>query len=380
MVYNNIKNDTENNIMNNKVKQRGDFLINILYFAAIVILVFLFFKYAFDLFSPFLVGLCIAIAIDPLIRFLNSKLKVNRVAWSVFLTLLTWSLLSFLVFKVGEIIYDQAKNLLNYIQDLNATSIMTDINKYVVNFVDGFAPNWVTPLKDLVSRLVSSVVTFATDLLGNLTNFLLSIPNLLIFLVVSIVSSVFISIDLPKIKSFLIKQIPARYKVDILESKEFLYNKIFRIVRAYVIIICITFAELLLGFMLIDIEYAVLMAFLVSVLDLLPIVGTSSFLIPWALVTMIGGDIKTGIGLIVIAVIVSVVREVIQPRIVGSQIGLTPLLTLISMYVGLKAFGLPGLFIAPISLIFIKNLNDSGRINLWKSEENPEITDIIEKK
>ncbi|MDF2686954.1 MAG: sporulation integral rane protein YtvI, partial [Clostridia bacterium] len=186
--------------------------------------------------------------------------------------------------------------------------------------------------------------------------------------------------DLPKIKSFLTKQIPARYKVDILESREFLYNKIFRIIRAYVIIICITFVELLLGFMLIGIEYAVLMAFLVSILDLLPIIGTSTFLIPWALVTMIGGDIKTGIGLIVIAVIVSVVREVIQPRIVGSQIGLTPLLTLISMYVGLKAFGLPGLLIAPILLIFIKNLNDSGRIKIWKSEDSPEITDMLDKK
>ena len=364
--------------MNTKVKQREEFIVNILYFSAIVAFIYLFFKYAFSLFSPFLVGLCIAIAIDPIIRFLNSKLKVTRAVWSIMLTLLTWFLISLLAFKVGEIIYDQAKNLLSYIQSINATEIMSNINKYIIGFAEDVAPNLVDPLKDLVNRLVSTVVTFSTDLLGNLTNFVLSLPNILILLVVSIISSIFISIDLLKIKSFLTKQIPARYKVDILESREFLNNKIFRIIRAYVIIICITFFELLAGFMLIDIEYAVLMAFLVSILDLLPIIGTATFLIPWAFVTMLGGNIPTGIGLIAIAVVVSVVREIIQPRIVGSQIGLSPLLTLISIYIGLKAFGLPGLFIAPITLIFIKNLNDSGRIKLWKSEENSEITDSEE--
>ena len=358
--------------MPEKTEARKRFLINILFISAIVVIIYIFFKYVFSWIAPFVVGIVIAIALDPLIRLINKKLRVKRTPVAILITVLLWIIIGFIIFKIGEVVYNQALNLLEYINTLDPKSIVSDISKWITNQINDAAPELVKPVNDMLSQAASALVSFATSILQGLTGFLFKLPDILIFLVVSIMASIFISIDLPKIKTFFELQIPKKNRIDFIEARDFFQNKIFNLVRAYAIILTITFLELLVCFYLIGIQYAFLLAMLVALLDLLPIIGTSTFLVPWGIITMIGGDIKTGIWLIVIAVVVSVVREIIQPRIVGSQIGLSPLLTLLSMYVGLKIFGLIGMFIVPLLLIFLKNLNDSGKIRLWKTPENDE--------
>lgn len=362
--------------MDDKTNKKSKFLINLIFIAAVIFLSYVVLKYTFEWLSPFIVGFAFAILLDPLIRFLTLKLKIKRTAWSIIIVLLLWVLICFFAFQLGGVLYVQAKNLLIYIQTLSPAAVVSDFSESLINFIDDVAPHWTEPLNNSINTLVSMLFGIITDILANLTSLLLSIPNIIIFVIVSIVSSVFISIDLPKIKNFFIRQIPAKYQVDFIETKDFIVNKILRIIRAYIVILFITFAELYVGFLFLNIQNAFLIAMLVSLLDLLPIIGTATYLVPWGLITIFGGEnYAMGIGLIVLAVIISIIREVIQPRIVGSQIGLNPLMTLISIYVGLKIFGIVGLFIMPIILIFIKNLNDSGRISLWKNEN----TDSIKK-
>ena len=367
-----------------RIKSRKAFLINLLYFAAIIALAFLFFKYAFGIFVPFLIGFIFAIVLDPLIRFLSRKMKIKRTLWSIVLVVIVWLIVGFILFKIGQIVYDQAVNALSYIQSLTGESgkineIYQQISSWVGNVFDSInnnAPQLTVTIDTAIEKAGDALVGALEGILVGITNFAFSVPDLLISLIVTVMASIFISIDYPHIRTFLAAQLTRKNRAGALETKNFFKNKIFSIVRAYAIIISITFVELLIGFSLIGISNSLLMALLISLLDLLPIIGTATFLVPWGIICIICGDIFTGIGLIVIAIIVSVVREVIQPKIVGSQIGLNPLLTLMSMYVGLKVLGLLGMFVVPLVLIFIKNLNDTGKLNIWKTPDSDLIATV----
>ena len=116
-------------------------------------------------------------------------------------------------------------------------------------------------------------------------------------------------------------------------------------------------------------RYALVVALIVALVDLLPVIGTSTILIPWGIVELILGNVKLGVGILVTMAIVFVIRQIIEPRIVSGQVGLHPLITLVCIFVGLKIFGVIGMLIVPLVVLCIKELNDTGRIHLWKTPD-----------
>ena len=366
-----------------KTKKRLGFLINLFYFVAIGALILLAFRIAIGWLIPFIIGFLFAIVLDPVIRFLSRKMKIKRTLWSIVLVLVIWGILALILFKIGQIVYDQAAGLLNALNTAPINQIYQNISGWLTDLIKNNLPSLYESIdakmiSDTVSSIGSELISVAQSILSGLTGFVMSLPDFLISLIVTIMASIFISIDYPNIRTFLAAQLSKRNRGNVLETKDFFKNKIFSIVRAYAIIITITFIELFIGFTIIGLNNALLMALLISLLDLLPIVGTATFLVPWGIIVIIQGDLFVGIGLIVIAIVVSVIREAIQPKIVGSQIGLNPLLTLLTMYVGLKVFGLLGMFLVPLTAIFLKNLNDTGRIHLWKTPDS-EVIATVEK-
>ena len=121
-----------------------------------------------------------------------------------------------------------------------------------------------------------------------------------------------------------------------------------------------------LYFTILCIPNAIVIAFLITIFDILPVLGTGGIVIPWAIFLFIDGQVTLGFGLLMLYVIVTIVRNVIEPRIVGGQIGLHPVVTLFAMYVGVQLIGFFGLFIAPMSLAILKSLHDTGRITLYR--------------
>ena len=136
--------------------------------------------------------------------------------------------------------------------------------------------------------------------------------------------------------------------------------------KAYFTLMTLTFIELSLALLILNIDYAVTLALIISVIDLMPVLGVGTALIPWAVVELIIGNYALGIGLLISYVIILIVRQIVEPRIVGKHIGLHPLITLISMYAGLKIFGAVGLFLLPMLVMFLKYLQDLGTLQLWK--------------
>ena len=138
-----------------------------------------------------------------------------------------------------------------------------------------------------------------------------------------------------------------------------------RFVIAYAKIMTLTFIELTIGLSIMGINNAVVIAFLISVFDVIPVLGTGGIMIPWIIICFLNQQLKTAIGLLIIYLIVTLIRNIIEPKIVGHQIGLHPLLMLLCMYLGAKLFGFLGIITLPVLIMIIINLNDSGIIHLY---------------
>lgn len=152
--------------------------------------------------------------------------------------------------------------------------------------------------------------------------------------------------------------------------KENVLGTLGKFLRAYTLIISITFLELSTGFWIIGIPNAVLFGLVVAIIDIMPILGTGAVLIPWSVVALIMGNTKVGLGMLFLYIIITVVRQVLEPKIVGQQIGLHPLVTLILMYVGAQLMGVLGLFALPIMATILVKLNKEGSIHLFRRSTN----------
>ena len=174
---------------------------------------------------------------------------------------------------------------------------------------------------------------------------------------------------------FIQLQLPESKKNVLVEIKQVFSHTILKMIRAYLLIMFITFCELSIGFTIMSVagimsnSYIYLIALAICVFDILPVAGSGGILIPWAAISAIMGNVPQAIGLMVIYVVISVIRQYIEPKIVGDTLGVNPLITLAGLYFGLKLFGVLGMFIVPISLMTIKAFNDTGRIHLWKVPE-----------
>lgn len=150
-------------------------------------------------------------------------------------------------------------------------------------------------------------------------------------------------------------------------------------IRAYAIIMFITFCELAIGFTILNVigvmnnKYIYIIALATAIFDILPVAGSGGVLLPWAAVAFVMGDVGQGIGMLVIYAVITVVRQYLEPKIVGDSLGVNPIITLAGLYFGLKIFGFMGMFIVPIGLMILKGFNDTGRIKLWKTVENTKV-------
>ena len=172
--------------------------------------------------------------------------------------------------------------------------------------------------------------------------------------------------DYINITSFITRQFSNKSSSIIFDVKNYIVGTLFRLAKAYSILITITFVELSIGLSILKIENAVSVALIIACVDILPVLGTGGIVIPWIFIELFKGNVPLAIGLTIIYVFITVVRNILEPKIVGEQIGLHPLIMLICMFIGVKLFGFLGLFVLPIIVIILKNLNDSGKIKIFK--------------
>ena len=224
-------------------------------------------------------------------------------------------------------------------------------------------------LSNLAASISQGVSSLSMKAVGWVSGFAAKLPSTLLSALICIIATIFMTADFSRLTGFVMRQIPARPRHVIQKAKETFVVVIFKYARSYGIIMCITFAEILIGLLLLRQKNAALIAVLVAVFDIFPIVGAGLILAPWAIITMLGGSIAKGLGLLALWIVVMVVRQFMEPRVVGHQVGLHPVLTLMAMFVGSKLFGGLGLLGLPIACAIIKSLDDTGVVHIIKKEE-----------
>lgn len=181
------------------------------------------------------------------------------------------------------------------------------------------------------------------------------VPQVLLSSVVTVLSAVYFSADYDKIVDYVKKRgrgLPQRILRELYGQTG---RTVAKYLRSYAILFLFTFGELLLGLVLLRRRYAFLLALVTALVDILPVLGTGTVLLPWAVYLFFAGDTGGGVGLLVLYGVVTVLRQLLEPRIVGAGIGMSPLLSLFAMYVGARLFGILGLLLLPLAVAMVKN-------------------------
>lgn len=359
--------------MNYKTQKR--FIVHVVFLALILGLLYLTSKFLIGYLMPLLIGIIVSILIQRPLGFLCRKTPLPRTFWSLTLVISSFAALISLAVLLGYQLYDRLSTLAARLPEYIPTlmQFLNRINDRLAPIAEKIPSEIVTAvqampealLEDLTERLTSLLSGFATDLFS-------AAPAMLVTFFVTIVASCYITKDFDALKAFVKRQIPEKY-LPLCRSVKFHFStNILKMLRGYLLIMGITFAELAVGLLILGVDWAIPLAALIAVVDVLPVLGVGTVLIPWAVVEVIAGRYFLATGLVLVYLTITIVRSVIEPKIIAGQVGLNPLVTLLAMYCGLKIFGLIGLVGFPIALILLTALQREGRIRLWKTagEEN----------
>ncbi len=349
------------------------FIINVLYITAIVGVLYFVFKYLLSWFMPFIIGFMIAYVLKPVTDFIENTTKIKNKGVSIFVISFFYvaiiSMVGFVVVKIWDLIYEFIRQFPN-IYDTSIQPMIVSTNEWLLSFVNTLSPDIADLLSnsfnEILSTLTQAVSSISKFVLANITYFAQKIPIYFITLLFSIICSVLITIDYENVFKFLKRQIPNEFQAFLFDAKIILVNTIFKMIKAYFILLFMAFIEMSIGFIILGIDHAIPIAALISILDIVPLIGIGGILVPWGIYAIIIGQRSMGIGLIVIYLVSYILRNALEPRVIGKQIGLPSLATIVAMFAGFKIFGFIGFMLAPIAAIMIKQLNDSKRINIYK--------------
>ena len=327
-----------------------------------------------SIFFPFLLAALVAVITRPFVRLLK-RLKLPNLLASLLSLVLVLAMVSGILFALlGRLVMEVTQlsvQLPAFISSLPAKLRQFEQQWYA--FSNALTPEASRYINDAIVNLSTSIFSLiapATRKVSNaVTEIASSLPNALIFSVVFLLSCVFFTKDYDFLTKSISNQFSATNLNKLRQIKGYTFLALGKYLKGVAIILCITFAELLTGFLILDIKYAFLLALLLALIDALPAIGTGAVLIPWGVFQLINRQYKMGISLIVLYLIILIVRQLIEPKIMASSLGTYPVLTLIGMYAGLKLFGFLGLVLTPIVLAVIVYMQKAGLFVIWKTDK-----------
>lgn len=321
-------------------------------------------KYLLPLALPFLLGLALALAAEPGVGLLSKKLSRGTAAFigvSVALVLLTGAVLLLASVAVREL-----GNLAGIAPDLedSARRGLVSLEDWLLGLAQK-APNGIQSLltrmvlalfdsgSSLFDQAVSQLPQLATGILSHLTGSVVGVGT-------GLLSAYLISARLPKLKAWLGRRIPENWRQRYLPALKGLKAALAGWLKAQLKLMVLTFAIVCGGLLLLRVAYAPIWAFLVALVDALPMLGTAVILVPWSLVAFLQGETVQGLGLLGIFAVCWVTRNALEPRLVGKQLGLDPLVTLLALYLGYRLFGVLGMLLSPILAVTAMQLINAG--------------------
>lgn len=313
---------------------------------------------------PFIIGLLISKMINPAVTFLKNKLHVPR-------GLSTIVLIFGAIFGIGFGLVVLSGRIARQLIDLSSqfpiwgASIESYVNRVAsaLNTVRFGQPGTISDyISKAVDALMSRLGEVSTVVGSSILSAVTSVPNILFFIVIMFVSAFFMTKDRELIDKWLEPIFHGEWTRNekTLIIKKDVLGVIWGYVKAQLILMSLTFVESSIGLLIIGVNYAVPIAFGIALIDALPILGPATIYIPWIISKIVIGEYATAVSLLVLYLVVTLARQALEPKILSTQIGVYPLVTLLSMYIGLKTIGFAGIILGPITVIIILSLFKTG--------------------
>lgn len=375
--------------MDSVIEKRKSFIINFVYSVICIGLFYVFIKYCLGVLAPFIIAFILAYALQRPIKWAKKKLHLKSHGIISFLLVLLVVCVVFGVLSIAVLVlFNELKDFASYL-----TTQFSSIDDLIVT-LENYAMGVIVRLPESLRGTVGDYVTNAFDSLGKgqaeldlsmlsaplsgAWSVVKSLPSTILSVVVAVVSCFFMASDYDKVKELVLGFFSESKRKSIVRTKRTATKAITKLLKAYVTIMAITFAEMFLGLFLLkligvyDGSYIAIISFVTCIIDIIPVLGTGTVLIPWAVYNLIFGNFGMGIGLLVIYAVITVIRQVVEPKLVANQAGLPAIVTIMAMFLGVRIFGAFGIILLPFTVIILKLLYDEGVFKTKNTVKNTE--------
>lgn len=345
--------------------------LRFLFVISIVILLAISLFYLSKITYPFIIAFIIAFIMNPLVNFLETKGRMPRTL-SVFITLiiifaLFAGLITLLVAEIvaganyiAEVVPDHLDTIITYIQQMLAGQILPfyhQITNLFQNLDTGQQKTIIDNIENVGKTFGTTVGNFIKNFFGNIPNVLSWFPNAATVLIFSLLATFFISKDWYKLSKLAGRLLPNKAKTSSKTVFVDLKKALFGFLKAQATLVSMTTIIILIGLLILRVDYAITIALIAGIVDIIPYLGTGAIFVPWIIYEVITGDTGVALGLAVLYIVVLVQRQVMEPKVLSSNIGLDPLATLVALFIGFKLIGFLGLIAGPVALVIINTLH-----------------------
>ena len=368
-------------------------IIDTAYYVLILFGAYYFVLYAFWPVFPFLFSFFVAMSLQKPMAYAHKRFKVNKSVTAIVLVLLFYLVIIGILGYAGAKLFGLLKGFVEYISSLEPAEILRglalrvpellrwlpeqlheSVDASVGDFVEKLDNGENTGLWALVRDNVS-IEWFKTPVSGLLAT-AGKIPALLLAGVITVIASFFMTLGYDSMVRFIKRQLSPARREGLSAAKRVFTGSLGKMTRSYLILMVITFAELMLGLGLLlligpkgifETKYLIPICLVIAVWDLIPVLGAGSVMTIWALYHLIMQNYGLGLGIFAASIVIFLIRQVVEPKLLASNLGLPPIVTIMGMYIGLQLFGILGMTFMPLLLVLIKLLNEEGVIRVWKN-------------
>ena len=354
-------------------EKKKKFIVDILFYTVIAAITFFTIKYILVWIMPFLIAFIVSAFIAPVANKISANFRVSKKFSACFTAFLFYSIAVGIIFLAGLGLYNGLKNLfsdLPYIYESNIAPTLASLLIQIQDFLVDVDPSLSNTVQEITTSFAKNFGSMVSDIsvgaIAWMSSYIARIPYFVAAVFISVIATFFIASDYESICSFIIRQIPEKWHLFLSDVRQYSLKTFGKYLKSYALIMAVTFCELSFALWLLDVNNFALIAFIIAAFDIIPVCGSGGVLIPWAVFSLLQGRFAFGIGMLIVYVIITIIRQIIEPKIVGDQVGLPPVVTLMAMFLGVRFMGVFGLFAFPITLVILKNLNDNGRIRLFR--------------
>ncbi len=305
----------------------------------------LFLRYALGILLPFLIAWGLSLAVRPIAARIERRTRIPERILRLGVLILLFLLLCLGVWFGGGRLLRELQRLAAGLADGDMVAYAEEALRSLLSRLPFSAEAVERYAAEILDHTVSALVSVLPRLIGFLVS---SVPRALIAAIITLIASVYFSLDLETIHAGIRRLLPSSWQPYLTRMSNGALHVAATYARAYLLLMLLMGVLLFIGFLVIGVEYALLLAFIVALVDLFPVLGVGTVLVPWSVWCFLTGDIRRAVGLLILWGVALLVRQLAEPRILGGSLGVHPLPTLFFMYAGLSLGGVPGMLLAPL--------------------------------